>query len=207
MTLQPYTEVSMSDDKLCTVAPVQATPAKSILLPKRVRNLLGQKFGRLLVVEYLGIHRDSDSRTRSVWGCLCDCGNKHDSLGYVLTRGNTRSCGCLRETHGLATRKKTRHPSYLRWIAMIQRCENPNNKNYKYYGGRGISVCQRWRESVEAYVEDVGHCPAPGLSLDRIDNNGNYEPGNCRWATRREQRLNQRPRQKSRMPGIRETEF
>lgn len=122
----------------------------------------------------------------------------------------TRSCGCLyresaralgysRTKHGGAvglTRGEKRDPRYFVWVAMIQRCTNPNNKRFADYGGRGIRVCDRWRESFEHFIEDMGPRPAgPGtISIERKDNDGSYEPSNCVWATAREQKLNQRTR-------------
>lgn len=94
-------------------------------------------------------------------------------------------------THG-HTVNKTRSPEYIAWQNMIRRCENPQHKNYRYYGGRGISVFPQWRLNFEAFLFWMGPRPNPGLSLDRIDNDGNYEPGNVRWATREQQRRNQR---------------
>lgn len=164
-------------------------------LHKRARNLLGQKFGRLLVVEFLGYLPSVAKARRPWWRCVCDCGNTHDSRASHLVDGNCKSCGCITQiTHGLSAKGPERkaHPSYQRWSNIIQRCENENNPRYYDYGGRGIKVCPRWRKSFEAFLEDMGHCPSPGMSIDRIDNDGDYEPSNCRWATTKDQRLNQR---------------
>lgn len=106
--------------------------------------------------------------------------------GPALRRGLTTSCGCLRQ-HG-----KSRTPEHAVWAAMIQRCTNPNSAKWKDYGARGISVHPRWRQSFRSFFDDVGSRPSPQHSLDRIDNDGNYEPRNVRWATRKEQARNKR---------------
>jgi hypothetical protein len=132
-----------------------------------------------------------------------------------LVDGKVVSCGCAkrerakglnakyqhlavqaRTTHGLAPRGAP-HPLYSVWAGMIQRCTNPKAKKWARYGGRGIRVCERWRNDFAAFVADLAPKPSPGHSLDRKDNDGNYEPGNVRWATAHEQRINQRPRRKS----------
>lgn len=151
----------------------------------RVRDLTGRVFGKLTVLRRSqNLSRDK----RPQWVCRCKCGNMLDVRDKQLRklRNGTRSCGCLRhpKVHGLA-----RDPAYTSWKSMIARCHNEQAIDFEHYGGRGISVCERWRESVLNFLEDMGPRP-PGGSLDRIDPKGHYEPGNCRWATDGEQARN-----------------
>lgn len=162
---------------------------------------IGDRFGRLTV---LGA-ADKTAQGRRQWSCVCDCGATKTVQTSALRSGGTRSCGCLsRElkanrnrrsaTHGATRRGKANCTSeYRAWQAMLRRCYNPNSHIYYMYGGRGIRVCDRWRTSYEAFLADVGPKPSPQHSLDRYpDKNGDYEPGNVRWATAKEQTRNTR---------------
>lgn len=145
------------------------------------KDITSQRFGRLVA-----LHRDSDT---SRWICLCDCGTTKSIRRTHLTSGKIRSCGCLHDTHAI-THGMCYSAEHGAWAAAKARCFNPNNPGFDNYGGRGITMSDEWRDSFEAFYRDMG--PSNGLTLDRIDVNGNYERGNCRWITQAEQTRNQR---------------
>lgn len=157
-----------------------------------------QKFGRLTFVRAA----KHDKQHKARWICRCDCGTEREFDRWYVTSGHTKSCGCLalavHTTHGMTNSHRR-----LRWIwaLMKARCSNPNLPAYKNYGGRGIIVCDRWKNDFAAFVSDMGECP-PKHQIDRIDNNGNYEPSNCRWATRSENNRNTRQNRKITINGI-----
>lgn len=169
--------------------------------PKRIsmgcyrqpENLVGQKFYRLTVISFAG-----KAARNSVWNCACDCGRDARVIGSRLKSGKTKSCGCQRGISNAAKNMKHGHaargrftPEYKAWRAMLDRCYNPKNKRFSRYGARGIVVCDRWRGAFERFLADVGKKPTQKHSLDRHPNNdGNYEPGNVRWALPTEQANN-----------------
>lgn len=165
--------------------PKHNTPSPHPRRPNR--DLSSQPFGRLVANYYVGGSR---------WECLCECGTTIIVSTRSLTSGNTTSCGCFKReyfatnnpslTHGLR-----KHPIYTRWFNMLQRCYNLKNPKFKYYGGRGITVCERWRQSVENFYADMGD-PPPGMTLERRDVNQGYTQENCYWASQTQQTRNRR---------------
>lgn len=168
---------------------VDLRPASAIGRP--VTDLTGQRFGRLVALSLLGV-----SGEHAVWACECDCGVHLRVAAYQLRRLQTTHCGC---SHGNATHRQTTTPTYGSYTSMLNRCHCPGATNYRWYGGRGIQVCDRWRfgedglSGFECFLLDMGPRP-DGLTIDRRETAGNYEPGNCRWPTWKEQANNRRPR-------------
>lgn len=165
-----------------------------ITRPHRIKDLTSQRFGRWTALEISGRNRHN----QILWLCLCDCGNLSKIPSGTLSSGRSKSCGCLHKeivsvkqtTHGLYS-----HPLYRTWNSMVHRCCSPTDKDYLSYGGRGISVFDRWTDNPLEfinYASSLPNCGTEGYTLDRIDNNGNYEPGNIKFSTSLEQGNNKR---------------
>lgn len=183
--------MSRASSQTVVVKPPSVNPQKTF------HNRVGEVHGLLTVIKYLG----RDKWNKAVWLCVCKCGKTIESTTQNLITGNTTSCGCehsrlaaaAQYKHGMATSRL-----YAVWNMMISRCHNPKNKAYHNYGGRGIKVCDRWRfgengkTGFECFHEDIGERVTKGYSIDRVNNDGDYEPGNIRWATQKEQMNNTR---------------
>ncbi len=163
-------------------------------------NIINNKYNKLTAIEFS--HKEG-RQNRQKWLFRCKCGAVRILDKGKVTGGYTKSCGCLliqnrnsfvlrSTTHGLSGGRAKKKPEYKSWCSMKGRCCNQKNKAFKDYGGRGIKVCDRWLNSFENFLADMGERPTPKHSIDRINNDGNYEPSNCRWATRLQQGRNKR---------------
>jgi hypothetical protein len=165
---------------------------KYIVLPggQKIKDMTDHVFGRLKVKKLGGWNKG-----RRLWVCECSCGRVCAVSGKRLRNNHTKSCGCLKAEQvppSQATHRLTGTPEYICWKAMRSRCYDSKSNGFDRYGARGIKVCPEWKDSFETFLEDMGKRPTKGHSIDRFPNRrGNYEPGNCRWATAKEQRDNQ----------------
>ena len=149
-----------------------------------LNDLTGRQFGKLTVVS----RAQNNKRGRAMWKCVCECGRTSIVVGYNLTGGTTRSCGCLARKHGKAKKERL----YNIWVGMRQRCRDKNSKDYIRYGGRGITVCKEWHDYATFRQWALSNGYEDTLTIDRIDTNGNYEPSNCRWVSYKVQNNNLR---------------
>ncbi len=185
--------IELEESPTALAVVVLASPLITIERVKKYATA-GDIYGRLTLID----RSHSDAAKNIVWKCQCSCGETSFVRTRDLTTGKTKSCGCLRRERAAETRLKHGHAKasgdsriYMIWTKMIGRCHTPSGKDYPYYGARGITVCDRWRNSFEAFLEDMGE-PEVGMSLDREDNDKGYSPENCSWKTHLEQMNNKR---------------
>lgn len=160
-------------------------------MPSTRKDRIGRRYGRLMVIGYAG----NDNSRKSLWNCMCDCGNITTVMVSHLTCGRISSCGCLKRelmSDRFSTHRQCQSREYTSWCGMKYRCNNPKCEHYQLYGGRGIKVCKRWQNSFEAFLKDMGPMPKGRYSIDRINTNGDYKPSNCRWGTDEIQAKNRR---------------
>lgn len=170
-----------------------------------IKHEYGNRHGRWVVLA----RAENTKSGKAQWLCLCDCGKTGVVTGVDLRDNHSQSCGCLKDETTVArstkhngARRKFRQPEYTVWAGIVDRCENPKNVSYPNYGGRGIKVHPAWRYSFETFYAEMGDRPSDKRDIDRIDNEGDYAPGNCRWVTHKENCANRRPRRCHRLKDL-----